>query len=172
GAAAAGAGAAGGNPGRGGAWAARTLGLRAVIFVPGHTVPARIDALRGEGAEVVVVDGSYDDALGRVAAESAARGWQVVSDTAYPGYTEIPRWIMTAYTTIFAEATAELAGEGGGDPDVVLLQGGVGGLVWAGTFFYVQWARRASSGRPRLVAVEPLEADCLRESIASPGGEM
>ncbi len=158
-----------GNHGRGVAWAARTLGLRAVIFVPGHTVPARIDALRREGAEVVVVDGTYDDALRRVAAESAAHGWQVISDTAYPGYTEIPQWIMMAYTTIFAEATEELAAQGRGEPDVVLLQAGVGGLAWAGTFFY---ARRAGRSRPRLVAVEPLEADCLLTSITSPTGEM
>ncbi|MBI4013097.1 MAG: diaminopropionate ammonia-lyase [Candidatus Rokubacteria bacterium] len=158
-----------GNHGRGVAWAGRLLGLRAVIFVPGHTVPARIEALRREGAEVVVVDGSYDDALSRAAEESAAHGWQVVSDTAYPGYTEIPRWILTAYTTLFAEAAAELAARGAGEPDLVFLQAGVGGLAWAGTFFYV---RRAGRRRPRLVAVEPLEADGLLESIASPGGEM
>ena len=158
-----------GNHGRGVAWAARTLGIRAVIFVPGHTVSARIDALRREGAEVVVVDGTYDDALARVAAESAAHGWQVVSDTAYPGYTEIPGWIMTAYTTLFAEAAAELAARGAGEPDAVFLQAGVGGLAWAGTFFY---ARRSGPRRPRLVAVEPLEADCLLASISSPGGEM
>ncbi len=158
-----------GNHGRGVAWAARMLGLRAVIFVPGHTVPARIEALRREGAEVVVVEGTYDDALSTAAEESAARGWQVVSDTAYPGYTEIPRWIMTAYATLFVEATAELAARGAEEPDAVLLQAGVGGLAWAGTFFYV---RRAGRHRPRLVAVEPVEADCLLESITSPGGEM
>jgi diaminopropionate ammonia-lyase len=158
-----------GNHGRGVAWTARTLGLRAVIFVPGHTVPARIEALRGEGAEVRVVEGTYDDAVRRAAEESAAQGWQVVSDTAYPGYTEIPGWIMHGYTTLFAEATAQLAAQGRPDPDVVLLQAGVGGLAWAGTAFYV---RRAGARRPRLVVVEPLEADCLLASITAPGGAM
>jgi diaminopropionate ammonia-lyase len=158
-----------GNHGRGVAWTARALGLRAVVFVPGHTAAARIVALEREGAEVVVVDGSYDDAVRRAAEESARQGWQVVSDTAYPGYTEIPQWIMLGYTTLFAEATAQLAAEGGGDPDVVLLQAGVGGLAWAGTYFY---ARRAGRARPHLVAVEPIEADCLLASIGAPGGEM
>jgi diaminopropionate ammonia-lyase len=51
----------------------------------------------------------------------------------------------------------------------VLLQAGVGGLAWAGTCFY---ARRSGPARPRLVAVEPLEADCLLASITSPGGEL
>jgi diaminopropionate ammonia-lyase len=158
-----------GNHGRGVAWTARMLGLRAVIFVPGHTVPARVEALRREGAEVRVVEGTYDDALRRAAEESAAHGWQVVSDTAYPGYTEIPGWIMLGYTTLFAEATAQLAAQGRPDPDVVLLQAGVGGLAWAGTAFY---ARRAGAQRPRLVVVEPLEADGLLASITAPGGAM
>jgi diaminopropionate ammonia-lyase len=157
-----------GNHGRAVAWTARTLGQRSVVFVPRNTVPARITAIRGEGAEVVVVDGTYDEAVRRAAEESAARGWQVVSDTAYPGYTEIPGWIMAGYETIFAEATAQLEAAGSGDPDAVLLQAGVGGLACAGACFYV---RRAGAGRPRLVVVEPTDADCLLESIASPGGE-
>jgi diaminopropionate ammonia-lyase len=157
------------NHGRGVAWTARTLGLRAVIFVPGHTVPARIEALRREGAEVRVVEGTYDDAVRRAAEESAAHGWQVVGDMAYPGYTEIPGWIMHGYTTLFAEATAQLAAQGRPDPDVVLLQAGVGGLAWAGTAFYV---RRAGARRPRLVVVEPLEADCLLASITGHDGAM
>jgi diaminopropionate ammonia-lyase len=158
-----------GNHGRAVAWTARMLGHRAVIFVPGHTAPARLAALRGEGAEVVVVDGGYGDAVARAAEESARQGWQVISDTAYPGYVEIPGWIMTGYTTLFAEASAQLAAEGGSDPDVVLLQAGVGGLAWAGTCFCV---RRSGAKRPRLVAVEPIEADGLGESIASPAGEI
>jgi diaminopropionate ammonia-lyase len=158
-----------GNHGRAVAWAARTLGLRAVTFVPRHTVPARIEALRREGAEVVVVDGTYDDAVARAVAEAAAHGWQVVSDTAYPGYTEIPLWIMSGYTTLFAEAAAQLAAQGRPDPDLVLLQAGVGGLAWAGA---VHYARRAGRPRPRLVTVEPLEADGLLASIRAPGGAL
>jgi diaminopropionate ammonia-lyase len=157
-----------GNHGRAVAWTARITGHRAAIFVPAHTVPARVAALRGEGAEVTVVPGTYDDAVQAAARESAARGWQVISDTAYPGYTEIPGWIMEGYTTLFAEATEELEAAGRPDPDLVLLQAGVGGLAWAGTCFY---ARRAGVKRPRLVAVEPIEADCLGESIAAPEGQ-
>jgi diaminopropionate ammonia-lyase len=47
----------------------------------------------------------------------------------------------------------------------VLLQAGVGGLACAGTLFY--WRR---GPRPTLICVEPTDADCLRESIASPQG--
>jgi diaminopropionate ammonia-lyase family len=47
------------------------------------------------------------------------------------------------------------------------LQAGVGGLLCAGTLYY--WRR---GRRPRLVSVEPLDADCLRESIASADGSV
>ncbi len=158
-----------GNHGRAVAWTARMLGQRAVIFVPRQTVVARIAAIRGEGAEVVVVDGTYDEAVRRAASESARRGWQVISDTAYPGYTEIPRDIMAGYETLFAEATAELSAAGSGTPTAVLLQAGVGGLACAGVSFH---ARQAGGPHPRLAAVEPTDADCLLESITSPGGEI
>ncbi|HEV8201768.1 MAG TPA: pyridoxal-phosphate dependent enzyme, partial [Candidatus Polarisedimenticolia bacterium] len=46
-----------GNHGRAVAWAARRLGLEAVIFIPAHAAKARIEAIRGEGARVVPVEG-------------------------------------------------------------------------------------------------------------------
>ncbi len=156
-----------GNHGRAVAWAARRLGQRAVIFVPGNTVAARIEAIQGEGAEVVVVPGSYDETVRRAAAEAERNGWQVISDTAYPGYTEIPGWIMEGYGTIFEEAARQLAELGGAEPSLVLLQAGVGGLACAGSLFY-WWRGR----RPTLVAVEPTDADCLLESAASPDGSI
>jgi diaminopropionate ammonia-lyase len=150
------------------AWTARSLGQRAVIYVPANMAPARLAALRAEGAEVVVVRGTYDDAVRQAAADSASRGWHVVSDTAYPGYTDIPAWIMAGYETLFAETSRQLARAGAGEPDVLFLQAGVGGLAGAGAAYHV---RRAGARRPRLVVVEPTDADCLLESILSPGGE-
>ena len=47
-----------GNHGRAVAWSARKLDWSAKIFVPSITIPARIEAIRKEGAEVRVVDGS------------------------------------------------------------------------------------------------------------------
>ena len=52
-----------GNHGRAVARVARLLGLGARIFVPGDMAPARRAAIAGEDAEVVVVDGTYDDAV-------------------------------------------------------------------------------------------------------------
>ena len=46
----------------------------------------------------------------RCAADAAKNGWQAISDTAYPGYREIPGWILLGYTTIFAELEGVLHG--------------------------------------------------------------
>ena len=45
-----------GNHGRAVAWAARRLGLRAVIVMNDNAPPVKVDAVRAEGAEVILVD--------------------------------------------------------------------------------------------------------------------
>jgi diaminopropionate ammonia-lyase len=133
-------------------------------------VPARIAAIRDEGAECIVVAGNYDDAVRHAADESARNGWQVIADTAYAGYLEIPGWIMAGYETIFVEAAGQMQEAGlPDDPGAVLLQAGVGGLAWAGTAFFL---RRAAQSRPALIAVEPTDADRLLESLLSPDGSI
>jgi diaminopropionate ammonia-lyase len=154
-----------GNHGRAVAWAARRLGLAAVIFIPGHAAPARKAAIRGEGARVVEVAGTYDEAVARCAAEAAAGGWQVIADTGYEGYLEVPRWVAEGYATLFVEADTERTDRGWPAPDLLLVQGGVGALAAAA----IADADRRRP-RPRIVVVEPDSAAGLLESIASPGG--
>ncbi len=155
-----------GNHGRAVAWAARLHGLAATIFIPAHSAPARVAAIRGEGARVVPVDGSYDDAVARCAAESAAHGWQVVADTGYAGYLEIPRLVAQGYETLFLETDAQIEERLLPQPDLVVVQGGVGALAAAAVGHY--GPRRE---RPRLAIVEPDDADCLLESILSENGQ-
>ena len=80
-----------------------------IVYVPAGTRTERIHAVAREGGRVVVFSGSYDEAVKEVASQAAAHGWQIVSDTAWPGYDEIPRWIMLGYTRIFDEAKARVA---------------------------------------------------------------
>ena len=150
-----------GNHGRAVAWSARGLGCSAKIFVPAITVPARIAAIRDEGAEVRVVDGSYEDALALCDRESRAQGWQVISDVGYQGYLEIPKWVVEGYETLFLEYEEQRD-----EPaDVVFIQAGVGGLLCAAADHF-----RAREG-PQVVSVEPDSADGLLESISLPTGE-
>ena len=52
-----------GNHGRAVARAAALRGLACRVFVPERSLAARRDAIAAEGADVVVVDGSYEDAV-------------------------------------------------------------------------------------------------------------
>ena len=100
-----------GNHGRAVARVARDKGVPCTVFVPAarpdahatelHTRSSRVGAMRADGAQVVEVNGSYEDAVARAAEHGAVTGGTVLSDTSWPGYEEIPRWIMAGYTQVF-----------------------------------------------------------------------
>jgi diaminopropionate ammonia-lyase len=140
-----------GNHGRAVARVARMSGLRATILVPAGTVQARIDAIAGEGASVEVIDGSYDDAVRR-SAEMAGPRRLVLSDTSWPGYEEVPSWVIEGYDTIFCEIDEQ----DGADIGLAVVPIGVGALAAA--------AARHLAGRAGLVGVEPTTAACVLES--------
>jgi len=147
-----------GNHGRAVAWSARRLDSAARIFVSRITTPGRIEAIRNEGAEVRVVDGSYEDAVRLCDDESRAHGWQVISDTGYPGYLEIPNRVVEGYETLFLEYEEQRERES----DVVVIQAGVGGLLCAAVNHF-----RSREPGPVIVSIEPSSADGLLESISS-----
>jgi diaminopropionate ammonia-lyase len=157
-----------GNHGRAVAWTAKMLGQKAVIYMPADSVAARVENIRGEGAEVVLVPGTFDLCVERCAADAAKNGWQAISDTAYPGYREIPGWILLGYTSIFAELAGVLHGPMKVGIDLAILPAGVGGLAAAAAFYY---SRHYGPRRPYLVCVEPVSSDCFLESVRFGKGE-
>lgn len=160
-----------GNHGRAVAHMAALWRLKATILVPAGTARARIDAIEGEGAEVLVVDGTYDDAVARSAAMASDTDI-VVSDTSWPGYEDAPLWVIEGYSTIFAELRDQLAEDGAGDAvdavdavGVAFVPIGVGALA-AAAATNLRSGRDAGEG-PRLVGVEPDTAACMMASVAS-----
>ena len=147
-----------GNHGRAVARMARLVGLGARIFVPAGTTDARIAGIASEGAEVIVVPGNYDAAVARSAEEEGPRS-AVISDTSWPGYREVPRWVTEGYSTMFAEIDSSLAAAGRRQPDAVVVPIGVGALAAAA----VEHAQRHGS-RGALVGVEPTDAACATAS--------
>ena len=150
-----------GNHGMAIAHFARLLGFEARIFVPEGTAPSRIEDISAEGASVTVVAGAYDDAVERSAEEAGPR-CLVVSDTSWPGYERVPRWVIEGYSTMFWEVDDRLDAAGRPAPDVVVVPVG----------------RRRSGRRhreplvppmktaPTIVGVEPLDANCVMASAA------
>jgi diaminopropionate ammonia-lyase len=157
-----------GNHGRAVAWTAKKLRQKAVIYMPADSVLDRVENIRGEGAAVILVGGTFDDCVRRCAADAAKKGWQAISDTAYAGYREIPGWILLGYTTIFAELEGILHKPDKAGVDLVILPAGVGGLAAAGAFYY---SKAYGDKRPFLICVEPVSADCFLESVRSGKGE-
>lgn len=154
-----------GNHGRAVARMARLLGLDARIFVPAEMAEARQSAIRSEGAEVVVVDGTYDDAVA-LAAQQAGPRCLVIADTALAEGEVVPQWVIEGYGTILREVDEALAAQGEAGPTLVAVQIGVGALAAAVTRHYHRpGARDASRGRPRLLGVEPLGAACMFAAI-------
>jgi len=148
-----------GNHGRSVAWGARLFHCRCVIVIHATVSAGREAAIAAHGAEIVRVPGGYDDSVHHAAAVAAAQGWEVISDTAYEGYSAVPRRIMQGYGVVAEEIFAQLPG--GAAPTHVFLQAGVGGMAAAlCARFWQRWA----AARPRLVVVEPERAACLYES--------
>ncbi|STV77531.1 diaminopropionate ammonia-lyase [Klebsiella variicola] len=101
-----------GNHGRAVAAAAARLGCRAVIYIHKGVSERRAAAIREQGAEVVRVDGSYDDSVAFTIRTAAENGWHVVSDTSWPGYETIPTWVMQGYLPMADELARQIAAEG------------------------------------------------------------
>jgi diaminopropionate ammonia-lyase len=152
-----------GNHGHAVARVARLLGIGCEIVVPVGVPTARLDAIRAEGASLVTVDGSYDDAV-EASAALASRERLVISDTSWPGYTDIPRRVVQGYATLLGEADDQLRESGVAAPDVVVVQTGVGALAAAVAGHF---AGMPPAVRPRLVAVEPLDAGCVFASAVA-----
>ncbi len=146
-----------GNHGRSVAWAAQRFGAQCCIFVHETVSQARIGAIAAYGAEVRTVPGTYDDAVRAAAAEAALQGWFIVSDTSWPGYTEVPRDVMQAYRLMADEALDQWPHQ---PPTHVFIQAGVGGVAAA---VAVQMRARLDAA-PALIVVEPDRAACLLAS--------
>lgn len=148
-----------GNHGRAVARMAKMLNLRAHILVPRDMVPARIEAIDEEGAMVTVVPGNYDEAVAR-SATLADTTHLVISDTSWPGYDQVPAWVIDGYHTIVDEVLNELKVTGLEPPTVVVTQMGVGAFAAA-------MIRGFAPVGARIVGAEPTKAACVLQSIGA-----
>lgn len=146
-----------GNHGRSVAQGAQLVGARAAIFVHSGVSNERIAAIARYGAEMIRVDGNYDDSVAEASRRAEKEGWTVVSDTSWPGYERIPGLVMQGYTALLREALAEMPEP----PTHVFVQAGVGGVAAAVSgYFSIVFGE----DRPFVVVVDPARAACLFES--------
>lgn len=138
--------ASGGNHGAAVAFAARKLGHAARIFVPEVAGPAKIALICETGADLVVTEGAYPEALAAAKAYEAATG--AIQVHAYD-----------APETVAGQGTLALEWEQQGlEADTALIAVGGGGLV-AGALGWL-------AGRRRVIAVEPAACPTLARALA------
>jgi threonine dehydratase len=139
--------ASGGNHGAAAAYAAMRLGIRATIFVPQITSPAKIERIRGYGAELVVVGDRYADAL--AASEDFVARTGALAIHAY----DQPE-------TMIGQGTVGLEIEDDAPKiDTLLVAVGGGGLIGGIAAWY--------AGRIRIVGVEPELSPTLHDALAA-----
>ncbi|KAJ6581640.1 tryptophan synthase beta subunit-like PLP-dependent enzyme [Mycena capillaripes] len=152
-----------GNHGRAVARIATWLGLGSRIFVPRGLHQETVLAIAGELAEVVHVNGSYDEAVSEAAAAASSEGAVFVQDTTLAGYELIPQRIVEGYMTMLHEIDTQLHST---QADLVVTPVGVGSLASAVVTHY---KAANSSRRPKtaILTVEPDTAACLYTSLAA-----
>lgn len=133
--------ASGGNAGIATAAAARALGVRCEVFLPGVSPEAKRAKLRALGADVRVVGEAYSDALAACLARQAESGALLTHAYDQPE-------VVAGAGTLGREIEAQ-----GGLPDSVLVSVGGGGLVGGLAAWFGQ--------RTRIVALEPERAPTL-----------
>ena len=141
--------ASGGNFGLAVAYAARTLGHRAEIFVPSNSPKVKADGIRALGADVTVVDGYYDEAL------EASRGRAEESGALVLHAYDQPE-IVAGQGTVAAELAEQVP-----KADTVLVAIGGGGLIGGIGAWY--------EGRTRVIGVEPETSTSMTAALAAGG---
>ncbi|WP_372837209.1 pyridoxal-phosphate dependent enzyme, partial [Puniceibacterium confluentis] len=146
-----------GNHGLSVAAGAAVFGARAVVYLS-DTVPDSFALrLRAKGAEVVRSGRNYEDSMQAAAEAADAKGWTLLSDSSWEGYTEIPQRLMQGYLALMAEVGEQLHPA----PTHVFVQAGVGGLAAA----VAAATRRLWGEAPRVIVVEPDAAPCVAQSL-------
>lgn len=138
--------ASGGNHGAALAFVARSLGLRAEVFVPSSSPAMKRDRIASLGATVHVVEGLYDDAQTAATARQAATGALAVHPFEHPD-------VVAGQGTMARELEHQLAALGT-DFDTVLVASGGGGFTAGQAAWF--------AGRKQVVSVEPETSQCLR----------
>ena len=153
-----------GNHGKGVSWAAGILGCKSHVYMPKGTVEVRAQAIRDVGnAEVTITEMRYDDCVAWTRELAKEKGWHLIQDTSWPGYEEVPLWIMQGYTTLFYEAISQMKAK----PTHIFLQAGVGAMAGA----IAAAALETYPAHPPIIAtVEPKEVACFFESFERADG--
>ncbi|NLK20720.1 MAG: diaminopropionate ammonia-lyase [Epulopiscium sp.] len=147
-----------GNHGRGVAWTANQLSQKSVVYMPKGSAIERLNNILLEGSDASIMDMNYDEAVRLADKNAKEKGWIVIQDTAWEGYTDIPTWIMQGYMTLGYEIVKQLEETKKEAPTHIFLQAGVGSMAGAICGFFANYYKGT---QPKIIIIEPNKADCI-----------
>lgn len=152
-----------GNHGASVAVGARNRNIRCIIYLPTVVSENRANSIARLGAEIVRIDGSYDDVARKNSADAAANGWSIITDTCPDqDCPESVADVMAGYRILGQEILDEWDEL---QPTHVVLQAGCGGM--AASLVGHILTRMSLNELPRIVIAEPVRAACLQASAAA-----
>jgi diaminopropionate ammonia-lyase len=151
-----------GNWGRAVSRMAKYLQIPAIIFVPNFMSASTQSKIASEGAKVIVVDGDYDYSIAEARKEAEVENSLLVMDVSWPGYEEIPQWVVEGYSTMLAETDAQMQERSLPPVTHAIASVGVGSWAQAVTQHYKS---DAIAHPASVITVEPETAASLKTSL-------
>ncbi|OCT47720.1 Diaminopropionate ammonia-lyase [Cladophialophora carrionii] len=151
-----------GNHGRAVARMGKILEIPTRVFLSRFANGETRRKIESEGAQVTVIQGSYDDAVAAAFAESARLSTGLlIQDNAFEGYERIPAWIVEGYSTLLFEIEEQLEARGL-RATMVVTPIGVGSLGHAVVAYCKSGGRQIE-----VLTVEPETAACLHHNLSA-----
>jgi diaminopropionate ammonia-lyase len=151
-----------GNHGLAVAAAARRAGASASVYLPKSASQVRAERIESQGAEVIWIDGTYDDAVDEAAGAASRGEGLLISDTSADPDDLIVHDVMAGYALLTTEIASQCQEMLAGYPTHLFVQAGVGGLAAA---MAEGLCDQLESPR-RLIVVEPASAACVGHALA------
>lgn len=150
-----------GNHGLAVATAAQKAGTKARIYLPKKVSSARASRIEACGAEIVWIDGTYDDAVLAVEAAANRGDGLLIPDTSADPDCSVVLDVMEGYGLLAQELVQQFA-KSGDRPSHLFVQAGVGGLAAA----MVEGLQDLLRFPRKFLVVEPKSAACVAQALA------
>lgn len=149
-----------GNHGLAVAAGASKAGTQASVFLPREVSAQRAERIAAWGAEIIRIDGTYDDAV--AAAEAAASGGEglLISDTSNTPDSPVVNDVMAGYG-LLADELIDQFEHARIQPTHLFVQAGVGGLAAA----MVDGLQSLLRSPSKCLIVEPEAAPCVARAM-------
>ena len=148
-----------GNHGKSVAWGAKRLGIKCKIFISEFVSNNRADEMSKLGADVTRVQGNYEKSLIECIKQSKEHNWEIIQDVAWENYERVPKLTMSGYSIMIEE----ISNQTNEYITHVFLQAGVGDMASGVIAGIARYFKKI----PKIIIVEPKNADCVLKSIES-----